>query len=174
MMAVSVLLIGSTTAAAAEADREEWEGTYVYDAANSDDIDAAIDNVVEEMSWWKRPFARSRLQDTNEAYQRVVISTEPDRVGIAVNRRGYIWTGDQGKGVQWTNAEGDEFTVSTVWRDGKLLRMFVGDDGRRINTWELSDDGRTLRMHAEVKSSQLPEPLTYTLVYRLKTEEPRP
>jgi hypothetical protein len=56
--------------------------------------------------------------------------------------------------------------VSTTWNGRVITRNFRADDGERASSYAFSPDGGTLTMTVVVTSPQLPDPLTYKLVYR--------
>lgn len=52
------------------------------------------------------------------------------------------------------------------FRDGRLEQIFTTSQGRRWNTFTLSEDGRTLTLEAVIQSSRLPAPVRFTIPYR--------
>jgi hypothetical protein len=47
-----------------------------------------------------------------------------------------------------------------------LAQTFTSGEGRRVNDYTLSADGRTLTMEVKETSPQLPQSITYKQVYR--------
>jgi hypothetical protein len=82
-----------------------------------------------------------------------------------------IRTPADGKAVAWTRPEdAEKFSVSTVWEGAKLKQTFTGEDGRRVNTYSLQADGKTLTMQVEVTSTRLKSLLLkYQLAYKRTT-----
>jgi hypothetical protein len=141
-------------------------GGYVLDAPAGDDVLRAIDDVVEDMGGLRRPLARLRLRELNQPPQRIDVASTESEVSITTDGKDVIRTPVDGKPVQWTRADGEQFTIRTTWDGRTLKRIFTAEDGERANTYDFSPDGATLTMSVTLTSPQLPKPLTYTLVYR--------
>ena len=145
------------------------EGTYTFDAAQSDDIRKAIEIAVKGMGWPKQGIARGRLERTNlPPYQRVVIQLKPGDAGVSIttDERAPIQTSVDGTPIDWIRENEEKFKVSTVLKSGSLEQTFKSKDGQRVNTYAISADGRRLIIHVSVTGDRLPRPLTYKLVYR--------
>jgi hypothetical protein len=71
-----------------------------------------------------------------------------------------------GAAVKWTREDGETFDVSGKVAGSTLTQTFVAEDGKRVNVYTLSPDGKTLTMNVTVTSPRLPKPLNYKLVYR--------
>ena len=156
-----IILLASLPLAAAEG----LAGRYTLLPERSDAIPQAIERVVADMNFIKRPFARSRLTKTNAAYRTLRLDLGAALFRIQFEGRQPIETPADGRAVGWTREDGERFQVSTRMEGGNLVQRFVAEDGSRRNTYHLDPDG-TLRLQAEISSSKLPRPLTYTLVYR--------
>lgn len=141
-------------------------GTFVYDAAASDDVNRAINDAVAKMNFVMRPVARGRLRKTNQPYQRVAISHTPQQVTVTTDGRAPIVTPANGTPIDWTREDGEKLKVSTEWENSALEQTFRAEDGQRVNTYTISPDGRTLTMNVTITSGRLPKPLTYKLVFR--------
>lgn len=140
-------------------------GTFTYDAAASENINAAIDAAVRDMNFAMRPVARGRLRKTNQPYQRVQISHNPQQVSVVTDGRAAIVSPANGSPIDWTREDGEKLKVSTEWENGVLEQTFKAEDGQRVNAYSVSPDGRTMTMQVTVTSPRLKKPLTYKLVY---------
>jgi hypothetical protein len=163
----ALLHFGSSSAQTSQTPR--LQGTYTLDAAASDDVRKAIETAVQGMGWPTQGIARGRLKKTNlPPYQRVVIQLEPSitTVSITTDERAPIRTSADGTPIEWTREDKEKFKVSTVLKIGSLEQTFKSKDGQRVNTYSISDDGKTLTIHVSVTSDRLPRPLTYKLVYK--------
>ncbi|HEX2190142.1 MAG TPA: hypothetical protein VHG51_14640 [Longimicrobiaceae bacterium] len=140
-------------------------GTFTYNAQASDNVNAAIDDAVARMNFVMRPVARGRLRKTNQPYQRVQISHNPQQVSVTMDGRPAIVTPANGTPMDWTREDGEKLKVSTEWENSALEQTFKAEDGQRVNSYTVSPDGRTLTMNVTVTSPRLPKPLTYKLVY---------
>jgi hypothetical protein len=150
----------------AEAQAPSLQGVFQLNTRASEDVNRAIDNAVSRMNFIVRPIARGRLRKTNEPYRRVTISHTQSQVSVTTDARAAIVTPATGSPIKWTRPEDNEkLNVSTEWEAGRLKQTFQAEDGRRVNVWSISGDGRTLTMEATITSPRLPRPLVYHLVY---------
>jgi len=163
-LVVAVALCGAA-ASPAGAQTAALAGAYVLSAAAGDDVEQAIGRIVDEMSFWKRPIARSRLRSTNQLARRISIAISGPQVDIVTDGTSIKTTTD-GQPAGWTREDGERIMVSTLWKGGALERVFKAEDGERANTYRLGGDGDTMTVGVVVTSPQLPRPLAYRLVYR--------
>jgi hypothetical protein len=170
LCAAAMLSYGS-----ASAQTPTLQGTYTLDAAASDDVAKAIDAAVKPLGYFVKGEAEKRLTKYNHPYQRVEIGSTGMEVSVTTDQWPEIRTPTDGKPVTWTRpADAKKFSVSTVWEGAKLKQTFTGKEGRRINTYNLEADGKTLTMQVEVTStSQKNLLLKYQLVYK-RTTRARP
>ena len=142
------------------------QGTFVYSAEGSDNLEQAIQQATARMNFVTRPIARSRLKKTNDTYDKVVISQTGSQVSIAFDARPPVVTPANGSAVRWTRDDGEVFDVTTSGGNGTLQQTFKAEDGQRVNVFTLAPDGNTLTMNVTITSPRLPKPLTYKLRYR--------
>ncbi|MDB4951404.1 MAG: hypothetical protein JWM27_4053 [Gemmatimonadetes bacterium] len=140
-------------------------GTYTLNARASDSVERAINEAASHMMFLIRGFGRSRMRGTNTAYHRVTIAEPGTDFAIAFDQRAAVHSPSNGTAVPWTREDGEKMQVSTHVTDGKLVQTFTPPDGRRVNTYSLSPDGKTLTMEVVVTSPKLPQPLHYRLVF---------
>lgn len=148
------------------AEKPEIDGHYVYMPERSASVSDAVEKTVQEVNFVIRPIARSRLNKTNRPYQNITLATAPDTFSITTDKRAPIVMPADGKPVKWKREDGETMDVSMQWQGAALQETFAADDGKRVNLYELSPDGRELRMRVTVSSKRLPRPLVYTLVYQ--------
>jgi hypothetical protein len=160
--ALAALALAQGTAAA-----QDIRGAFTLYPQASDDVAKAIETVVTPMNFIKKPLARKRLKETNQPPQRIEITATSSEVSISTDDGEVVRTPADGRPVEWTRkSDGETFMVTTV-REGRVIRRtFRADDGQRASSYAISPDGGTLTMTVVVTSPQLPDPLTYTLVYR--------
>lgn len=163
--AFAVLAVSLAAPAGAQQGGAALDGTYTLNRAASDDVNRAIEAAVSRMNFVTRPIARGRLRRTNQPYQRVVISHTNNQVSIVTDTRAPIRTPANGTPVKWRREDGEMFDVSTEWENGRLEQTFSAEDGRRVNVYSLSADGRTLTMEVTVTSPRLAQPLRYKMVF---------
>lgn len=129
-------------------------------------VNHAIDQIVSEMSWFRRSFAMRRLRSRNPV--RDVIATEV--------RPGYVTVtyGDERHRTpvgQWQTvvAAGEPAELMHRVVGDRILQTFRTEEGQRDTVFVFSEDGRHLRLDVTVESPQLPRPLRYSLPYRRVT-----
>ena len=155
-----VALASTATRAQSPLDR-----TWTRNRQQSDNVNAAIDAAIRPMNFLVRAVARGRLRTANVAYERLVIASSEDRVNVTYNERAPVITPSDGTVVKWLREDGQDFDVSTEWEDGRLVQTFRAPDGRRVNVYSVSADGRTLTMDVTLTSPRLAAPLRYKLVF---------
>lgn len=160
MIAGAALLVSAMVAYG----QSSIEGAYSHVPDKSPNIDAAIEKAVAEMSFIKRPIARSRLKRTNSVYRTVAISRTGDQIVVALNGTP-IKMPAAGQPVKWKRDDGEIFDVSAAWRETALDQTFKAEDGTRVNTFRLNADG-TMTMDVTISSEQLPQPIKYSIAYR--------
>ncbi len=141
--------------------REAGSGT----PRGSDDINAKINEATARMNIAMRGIGRSRLRKTNAPYQRITIAYNPQQVTITTDSRAAIQTPGNGTPVRWKREDGEMLTVSTGWKNTVLEQTFAAEDGKRVNRYTLSSDGRMMTLEVTITSPRLPQPLVYRQMY---------
>jgi len=159
------LLLVTLVATVAFAADEPLSGHYVLDAKASDNVAKAIDNTVAKMNFITRPIARGRLEKTNPAYSMITLSFPGSNISVQLENRKPIVFPASGAAVKWTREDGETFDVSGRVAGSSLTQTFVAEDGKRVNVFTLSADGKTLTLNVTVTSPRLPKALNYKLVY---------
>ena len=166
MLPCSMMLLAPTSVSV-KPQTPSLQGTYTLDAAASDDVDKAIDAAVKAVrSVLFKSAVDSSLRTINVAYKQISISYTEAEVSIATDQRQPLRTPADDTPVDWTREDGKKVKVSTVWENGNLKRTFNVEEGKRINTYIISADGKTLTMQVSVTGDYLRQPLTYKLVYQ--------
>ncbi|WKW11484.1 hypothetical protein Strain138_000737 [Pseudogemmatithrix spongiicola] len=159
------------SSAGAPAPSERLVGRFVRDAAASDDVPAAIERAVAQMSFVTRGIGRSRLKATNQPPADVRFALPPDSIVVQYAGQPELRARRDGSPREWRNAAGEPFqarvTVATS-PDGSVTvrQVFEAEDGRRENAWRLEAAGTTLTLDVTVSSPRLPQPLRYRHVFR--------
>jgi hypothetical protein len=159
-------LVAVVAAPGSAQSNEAFQGTFALVQAQSDNVDAAINQAIGRMNIATRQVARGRLRKTNQPYRTLAISTPGSSVSVVTDGRAAIVTPASGTAVKWKREDGEVLDVSTAWEANRLRQTFAAEDGRRVNVYTLSPDGRTLTLNVTVTSGRLPQPLTYKLVYQ--------
>ncbi|HEU4558087.1 MAG TPA: hypothetical protein VFS20_09565 [Longimicrobium sp.] len=161
LLALALLALFSTAARA----QSRLDGSWTRNRQQSDNVNAAIDAAIKPMNFLVRAVARGRLRTANVAYERLVITSTEDTVNVTYHERAPVITPANGTVVKWWREDGQDFDVSTEWENGRLIQTFRAPDGRRVNVYSVSADGRTLTMDVTLTSPRLSAPLRYKLVF---------
>ncbi|MFP4599360.1 MAG: hypothetical protein ACLFVJ_13970 [Persicimonas sp.] len=173
-LAVALLVAVSAPAADEQADaREQFSGTWelsLSEAQAREQIDQAIEDVVEQMFFIKRPFARSELRGVTEPCATLQIDFPGEQVAVQCDDKPPSVSPNGDERVRYEAADGTIYRVEQK-QSGRVLRqIFYSDDGRRTNTMHLSRDGRTFDMRVSIDSDQLPEAVEYELTFRAQSD----
>jgi hypothetical protein len=155
---------GSSTLAAAQSSG--LDGTYILDETDSDNVNAAIEDAVGKLNFLTQDIARGRLKKLNPAYRQVAITSSPNEISVTVDNQPPLRTSAKGAPVAWIGPDGRKVNVSMQLAGQRLEQTFTSANGRRVNDYTLSPDGRTLTMQVTETSPQLSQGITYKQVYR--------
>src|SRR5580765_3351553 len=160
----SAIFLGSSTLAAAQ--ESSLDGTYILDETDSDNISAAIETAVETLDFVRRDIARGRLEKLNPAYRKVAITSSSNEISVTVDNQPPLRTPAKGTPVAWASPDGRKVNASMQLAGRRLAQTFTSADGRRVNDYTLSPDGRTLTMQVTETSPRLSQTITYKQIYR--------
>jgi hypothetical protein len=160
----STIFLGSSTVAAAQ--EPGLDGTYILDQPDSDNINDVIETAVEKLNFVTRDIARERLKKLNPAYRQVAITSSPNEISVTVDNQPPLRTPAKGAPVAWVGPDGGKVNASMQLTGRLLAQTFTSADGRRVNDYTLSPDGRTLTMQVTETSPRLSQTITYKQVYR--------
>lgn len=160
----SAIFLSSSTLAAAQ--ESSLDGTYILDETDSANINEVIEDAVGKLNFVTRDIARERLKRLNPAYRQIAISSSPNEISVTVDNQPPLRTPANGAPVGWIGPDGGKVNASMQLADRRLAQTFTSADGRRVNDYTLSRDGRTLTMHVTETSPRLSQPITYKEVYR--------
>ena len=163
MRAARLFLVPVLAVFSLAAQEPSLSGTWKQTKA--DDIAAAIQSTVADMTFYKRPIARGRLTKVNPAYNKVTITISDKEVLVQLDDRAPIHMPADGKSAPWTREDGDKFMVAAQVGKDQLIQTFKNEEGERTNIFKVSHDGKTLTLSATVKSPKLPKPLTYSISF---------
>jgi len=126
--------------------------------------DAAIDEVVQEMSWIVRAAARKRLTRLNEIPRELTLRLGDEALTMVLPDAVYQAPLD-GTPVMVEGPSGDDVVLTNRPIGSRRLRQrFTSDDGIRINVCDRrGDDGLVIRV--QMHSDKLPKDLVYTLTF---------
>jgi hypothetical protein len=159
----AALVLGVRTSA--QAQSPGLQGIYVNEAQSRDPIEAAIQAGTAKMSFIIRPLARSRMRKTNPLLRRIEIARTELEISVVYDGGKPVRMPADGTITQWAREDGEVFDVAADWRGDQLVQRFKAKDGERINTFRLSPDGTQLTLQVELRSPQLPAPVSYVLSF---------
>ncbi len=160
----SAIFLGSTTLAAAQ--KSGLDGTYILDETDSDNMNEVIEDAVGKLNFLTRDIARERLKKLNPAYRQVAITSTPNEISVTVDNQPPLRTSAKGAPVAWVGPDGEKVNARMQLAGRRLAQTFTSADGRRVNAYTLSPDGRTLTMQVTETSPRLSQTITYKQVYR--------
>jgi sugar lactone lactonase YvrE len=159
----STILDSSTLATAQDSG---LDGTYILDQTDSDNLNEVIEDGVGKLNLLTRDIARERLKKLNPAYRQVAISSSPNEISVTVDNQPPLRTPAKGASVAWVGPDGGKVNASMQLAGRRLAQTFTSADGRRVNDYTLSPDGRTLTMQVTETSPRLSQTIAYKQVYR--------
>ena len=160
----SAMSLGSSTSAPAQ--KSGLDGTYILDEGDSDNVNEVIEDAVGKLNFLTRDIARERLKKLNPAYRQVAITSSSNEISVTVDNQPPLRSPAKGAPVAWVGPDGGKVNVSLQLAGQRLEQTFTSADGRRVNDYTLSPDGRTLTMQVRETSPRLPQGITYKQVYR--------
>ncbi len=160
----SAIFLGSSTLAATQ--ESGLNGIYILDETDSDSINEVIENAVGKLDVLTRDIARGRLKKLNPAYRQVAIDSSPIEISVTVDDQPPLRTPIKGAPVAWVAPDGAKVNASMQLEGRRLAQTFTSADGRRVNDYALSPDGRTLTMQVTETSPRLSQTITYKQVYK--------
>ncbi|HEX8453667.1 MAG TPA: hypothetical protein VF647_16315 [Longimicrobium sp.] len=172
-----LVLLAALLPSAVTAQASSLRGTWNINRQQSDNLENAINRAVARMNLVVRQIARPRLRSTNTMYPSITMSYDQSSVRVDMAGRPSVSSPANGQPVLWQRQtggtcremKGDCVRVSAEWDGGNLKHTFQAEDGRRVNVYSVSPDGKTMTMNVTVTSPRLPQPLTYKLVYNRAT-----
>ncbi|HZO14830.1 MAG TPA: hypothetical protein VFB62_16260 [Polyangiaceae bacterium] len=125
--------------------------------------DAAIDQVVDEMSFLVRGIARKRLREANRIRERVAISRQGDKLTVRLD--GETFTAPiNGPAVDVVARDGMELKLRYRIAKGRIEQTLQAEEGGRTNHFEVDGKGR-LTVRVRIFSEKLPKDVRYRLTY---------
>src|SRR5438128_11684606 len=160
----SAIFLNSSTLTAAQ--RSSLDGTYILDQTESDNINEVVKDAVGKLNFLTRDIARERLKKLNPAYRQIAITSSPNEISVTVDNQPPLRTPAKGAPVAWVGPHGAKVNASMQLAGRRLAQTFTSADGRRVNDYTLSPDGRMLTMQVTETSPRLSQTITYKQVYR--------
>src|SRR4029453_32747 len=164
LLLCSAIFLGSNTLAAAQ--KSGLDGTYILVETDSDNMNEVIENAGGKLNFLTRDIAGGRLEKLNPAYRQAAIASSLNEISVPVDTQPPLRTPADGAPVAWVGPDGGKVNASMRLVGRRLAQTFTSADGRRVNDYTLSPDGRTLTMQVTEISPRLSQTITYKQVYR--------
>ena len=144
------------------------EGKYRFVGGDKETkaVEEAIEKVVQEMLFIKRPIARGRLKDRNKVTSSWTFTTAGGQIKSAAEGIMTWSSPENGSSADVKTSTGDDAKLSQKIAGNKLTQVFTTKEGKRESIFTLGADGQTLTMDIVLVSEQLPIPLKYSLTYK--------
>jgi sugar lactone lactonase YvrE len=160
----SAMFLGSSTLTTAQ--KSGMDGTYILDKTDSDNMNEVIEHAAGKLNFLTRDIVRERLKKLNPAYREVAITSSANEISVTVDNQPPLRAPAKGAPVAWIGPDGGKVNVSMQLAGRRLAQTFTSAEGRRVNDYTLSPDGRTLTMQVRETSPRLPQSITYKQGYR--------
>src|SRR4029450_2576952 len=164
LLLCSAIFLGSNTLAAAQ--KSGLDGTHILVETDSDNMNEVIEDAVGKLNFLTRDIARGRLEKLNPAYRQVAITSSLNEISVTVDNQPPLRAPAKGAPVAWVGPDGGKVNVSMQLAGRRFAHASTSAEGRRVNDYTLSPDGRTLTMQVRETSPRLPQSITYKQVYR--------
>ncbi len=129
-------------------------------------VEEAIEKVVQEMLFIKRPIARGRLKDRNKVATSWTFTVAGGQIKSAAEGIMSWSSPENGSPADVKTSTGDDAKLSQKISGNKLTQVFTTKEGKRESVFTLGADGQTVTMDVVLVSEQLPIPLKYSLTYK--------
>jgi len=151
---------------AAAAPKIDGKYRYVGGEKEQKAADDAIEKVVQEMLFIKRPIARSKLKTRTKKATAWTFTTAGGKIKAAAEGIMTWESPADGSAAAVKTSQGDDAKLTQKVSGNKLTQVFVTEDGSRENEFTLGDDGVTLTCVVTMKSGQLPGPIRFTETFK--------
>lgn len=148
-------------------DLSRFAGTWKLDPTRSSDIRKAVDACVANYPPEAKEASRDRLLEVGANVSKFVITPMDKGSKVVIG-----YGGPDGKAVALDSSEveiqtdeGGPVKMRVSTDSDNLVETYQAPDGRSVNTFSVSKDGKTLFMDVRVESPHMPNTLTYRLTY---------
>jgi hypothetical protein len=156
---------GETAPVAPAAPKIDGKYRFVGGEKEQKALEDAIEKVVQEMLFIKRPIARGRLKDRNKIAVAWSFATAGGQIKSTAEGIMSWSSPENGAPADVKTSTGDDAKLTQKMSDNKLTQIFTTKEGKREDIFTLAADG-TLTLSVVLTSEQLPIPLQYTLTYK--------
>ena len=147
--------------------------SFTFDLARSKgsaigSIHKSIESLVDDMNFIKRPFARSKLKDTNKVCGKIFVTQAGSDLTVQCDASGKKFTTPaSGAKKKVIGSDGEsEYMLSQKISGNTLTQKFEGEDGSRLSIYSWDPETKKMTLKVTVSSPKLPRALKYTLPYK--------
>ena len=166
-LAIAALLISTTTSASSNREtlQKKFEGTWELadDSAAKKEVERIVESTVAKLSFYKRPFARGRLEEVCSPCDKIRIAFPEDEIAITCDDKKTYESPADGSAVEHEPKEGDAFQLTHSWDDGAIKQVHDAPGGKRTTYFRVEDG--ELEWDTELTSPKLPAPMDYAFTY---------
>lgn len=126
-------------------------------------LDKAVEDAAAQFSWAFRGIARNKLKSVAHACATYTIDADGPFSWQCEDHPAIVR--EDGTDAPWTSPKGKTFGLSVDKQGEDWITVFKEGDGGQRNRFRFNPDG-TLEVTKTVFSSQLPEPMVWTVRYR--------
>lgn len=148
-----------------DAAQKQFSGSYVSKEGVKKEraaIDRVIEELVSEMAFYKRSFARSALKGPTDPCAHVTVTFSADTMAINCKGRPDATSPKDGTVIDWKNDDGSMMRLSQKLEPEDMVQVFRSKSGTRKNVYTLRDGGKTLHIAVTITSEKFPRPLEFT------------
>jgi hypothetical protein len=142
----------------------EWRLSIPERAAQAR-VERAIDEATRQMLPIVSGIAAGRLRDANPLSRTLDIAVDRSEIRVAFDDATFETAPGHPRRMPQPGNEDVMVEVTQLIRGDHLEQVFATREGRRWNSFVPSADGERLELQAVLSSSQLPEPMRYSLPY---------
>jgi hypothetical protein len=155
-------LVGAPVTSAQDSLSGTWR--LATSEAETAERRASIEAATDELSFFIRSRARSRINERTAPPASLSIRVTGDRVELTGNGRTIVVTvGGPAVAVEGEDGRGE---VRASRHRGHLRISMAGEGGSQTRTYLLSDDGQRLVVHVRMTPERLSTPIVFRATYR--------
>jgi hypothetical protein len=165
VLLVTLGLPGLAQATKVKAPRILWDGEWRLLAAESDKVDALIEEAVKDQNFAAKLLWKRKLQTACQTYLNLDILLGAV-FSVTFGKELPVDTPVDGTKGDWKRSDGEKFQVSMQQEDTRITQTLQGDGYALTNEYTLSKDGQSLALQVTYANPKRSTPFSYKLAYR--------
>ena len=164
---LSTLILGASLSMPTMVNAEVAGVWQVQNADNTQQtLDTAVEEGVQEMNFFIRKIARGKLKEQAVVCDTWTLKSENNQFNWQCDQDEVFGLSLNAKDEMATKENGDTFTGTIKTGDNFIETVLTSDKGVRTNRWQ-TISANEMQYTAIIYSEKLPQPLTWTLQYKL-------